>query len=240
MSARILVTRPEPGASRTAQRLSKAGYDPVVLPLTRIEPLAHLLPAGAFDGVIVTSAQALAAADPAGLSRFLTVPVLAVGETTGQAARSLGFSSVNAGTGSTGWIVEHLKATAGPGARLLYLCGRVRRPELEAALAHAGIAVQAVETYDAVPVPYGEEQLASALGGAPFDAVVLMSRQAASAFDRRMSVGRFGPLFKGALIVCFSTRIAEALRAERQRKAVVTEHASEDALMNLLETAFAV
>src|SRR5690606_41867561 len=36
---RILVTRPEPGASSTAQKLRQMGYEPIILPLTRIESL---------------------------------------------------------------------------------------------------------------------------------------------------------------------------------------------------------
>lgn len=238
MSARILVTRPQPGASRTAERLAKAGYAPVVLALTRIEPLPHSMPVGLFDSVIVTSAQALAATDPSGLSRFLSVPVFAVGETTGEAARNLGFSSAIAGTGSTRWIIERLTASMRPNARVLYLCGKVRRPELEEALAQAGIAVEAVETYDAAPIPYSEEELAAALGAMPLSAVTLMSGQAASVFDRQIASGRFAPLFRESLFVCFSARIAEALRAERQSKTVVTDQASEDSLMRLLETAF--
>ncbi|TIX52492.1 MAG: uroporphyrinogen-III synthase, partial [Mesorhizobium sp.] len=31
---RVLVTRPEPGASRTAQRLLDQGFQPILLPLT--------------------------------------------------------------------------------------------------------------------------------------------------------------------------------------------------------------
>ncbi|RWD19075.1 MAG: uroporphyrinogen-III synthase, partial [Mesorhizobium sp.] len=31
---RVLVTRPEPGASRTAQRLEEMGFQPILLPLT--------------------------------------------------------------------------------------------------------------------------------------------------------------------------------------------------------------
>ncbi|RVD11473.1 uroporphyrinogen-III synthase, partial [Mesorhizobium sp. M7A.F.Ca.ET.027.02.1.1] len=36
---RVLVTRPEPGASRTAHRLEEAGFQPVLLPLTETKAL---------------------------------------------------------------------------------------------------------------------------------------------------------------------------------------------------------
>ncbi|TIT17702.1 MAG: uroporphyrinogen-III synthase, partial [Mesorhizobium sp.] len=37
---RVLVTRPEPGASRTARRLADAGFQPILLPLTETVALA--------------------------------------------------------------------------------------------------------------------------------------------------------------------------------------------------------
>jgi uroporphyrinogen-III synthase len=102
---RILITRPEPGASRTAARLRAAGFEAVVLPLTRIERLAFGVPEGRFDGVVVTSAQALAGVDA---SRFISLPVVAVGDTTATAAREMGFSRIETASGS----VESVAAVA--------------------------------------------------------------------------------------------------------------------------------
>jgi uroporphyrinogen-III synthase len=228
---RILVTRPEPGASRTARRLEAAGFDPVALPLTRIAPLDFVMPDGVFDALIVTSAQAL---KPVEADALRHLSVFAVGETTAESARSSGFATVITAGGSVASITALILETAKPSARLLYLCGRVRRPELEAALDEAGFQLAAVETYDAFPVDYSHNGLTACLGEAPFDAVTLMSARAAELFSALAEGAQFAPLFTKSEIVCFSPRIADALAGRAGWKIAVTETASEDALLEHL------
>jgi uroporphyrinogen-III synthase len=232
---RILVTRPEPGASRTAARLAAAGFEPVVLPLTRIETLDFTLPDGPFDAVIVTSSQALKAVKP---ELILHLPVFAVGETTAESAMSVGFGKVITAGGSVASIAALIRESAEPAARLLYLCGKVRRPELETALGDAGFDLKAVETYDAVPVIYSETEFAAHLGKSAFDAVVLMSAQAATLFSAIDQNGRFEALFISSALVCFSKRIADRLEKAAHGRVIVTAEASEDAFMELLSLRF--
>lgn len=239
MSARVLITRPQPGAARTAERLRKAGFDPVVLPLTIIKRLFFKLPSGPFDGIVVTSAQALPLQDTSALVPFLGIPVLAVGETTAQAAKERGFSSVTVGTGAVDGVIGLAAGLLKPGGRLLYLCGRVRRPELEAALSDKGILIEAVETYDAMPLSYSGHELEAHLGNMPFDAVVLMSQQAATAFGALLEDQGYEQLFDKCAIVCFSARIASVCEKLPAHQLLVTKQASEDSLMETLESLYA-
>jgi uroporphyrinogen-III synthase len=224
---RILVTRPEPGASRTAERLRNAGFEAVVLPLTRIERLPFELPDGPFDGLVVTSAQALAVVN---VSYFAALPVVAVGDTTANAARQAGFKLIETGLGSVESVVALAASTFEPNSRLLYLCGKVRRPELETLLRQAGFSIVAAETYNAQPLKHQPGKLAGILGDKPFDAVILLSAVAAELFNQHVSK----PQFSNALLVCFSQRIADAA-GRFDRPIAVTEDATEDSLMKLLE-----
>ena len=57
---RVLVLRPEPGAAATVKRARARGLDAVAIPLFEIEPLAwEAPPAGGFDGLLLTSANAV-------------------------------------------------------------------------------------------------------------------------------------------------------------------------------------
>ena len=235
MKPRILVTRPEPGASRTAARLAAAGFEPVLLPLTRIAPLDFSLPEGDFDAVIVTSAQALKSFKP---DWMLPLPVYAVGETTAESVKSAGFAAIFTASGSVGSIAELVRVSAKPAARLLYLCGKVRRPELEAALKAAGFHVSAVETYDAVPIAYSREALGGRLGQTPFEAVTLMSAQAAELISAIAAAPEFAPLFQSSVMICFSARICAALRGAAGSDICVTKEATEDAMMACLSHRF--
>jgi uroporphyrinogen-III synthase len=224
---RILITRPEPGASRTAERLREAGFEAVSLPLTRIERLAFDFPDVQFDGIVVTSAQALGEAD---YSWLLDVPLIAVGETTAVAARTAGFRHVAAASGSAESVAALAASALKKGGSVLYLCGQVRRPELEALLIDAMFSVAAVATYNAAPVSYDENELAAALGDKRFHAVVLMSAVAAERFAGL--AGR--PEFQDAELICFSKRIAQAV-APLAKPVAITAEATEDSLMKLLK-----
>ena len=232
MKPRVLVTRPEPGASHTAAQLRDAGFEPVILPLTRIVPLDFVLPEGPFDAVIVTSAQALKAVDP---GRLLHAPVFAVGETTEGSAKSAGFGNVMTARGSVESITALVSESAKPAARLLYLCGKARRPELEATLGAAGFQLTAVETYDAVPVAYSIGEIAARLGEMPFDAVTLMSARAAELFSALADKPDFAPLFSRTKTLCLSQRIADALVLQGGWRISVTKKANQGSLLKLLK-----
>jgi uroporphyrinogen-III synthase len=116
---RLLVLRPEPGASATAERARARGLDPVVVPLFEVEPVTWESPeADGFDGVLLTSANAIRHAGE-GLETLRGLKAYAVGEATGEAAREAGFDI--AAIGDAG--VERLLRSVEKDLRLLHLCG---------------------------------------------------------------------------------------------------------------------
>ena len=116
---KLLVLRPEPGASETAARAREMGLEPVVAPLFAIRPLAApAVEAERYDAVLLTSANGARHA-PSGLTGL---PCFAVGEGTAAAARSAGFADVRTGP-SDGAAAAALMAGTGIG-RALHLCGR--------------------------------------------------------------------------------------------------------------------
>ena len=118
---RVLILRPKPGASATAALVSRAGHEPVVVPLFEMVPVDWSLPRGRFDAVAMTSANA-ARLGGDGLRAVRRLPLYAVGEATAEAARAAGFSNVQAGAGDA----DDLAALVPPG-RILRLCGTERR-----------------------------------------------------------------------------------------------------------------
>jgi uroporphyrinogen-III synthase len=227
---RILITRPEPGASRTAGRLREAGYEPVVLPLTRIERLNFEIPDGPFDAVVLTSAQAL---DGVHTAPFASLPMIVVGDMTAKAAGEAGFTRIQTASGSAESVAALAVSTFKPHSRLLYLCGKVRRPELESLLGEAGFIVTAVETYNAAPIDHEFGNLSAIIDGKPFDAVILMSAVTAELFGNYADK----PQFRDSLLVCFSQRIA-AVASLRGSRITVTDEATEGSLMSHLKTRF--
>ena len=120
---RLLVLRPEPGATATVERARERGLEAVAVPLFEIEPLEWKAPDPTrFDGLLLTSANAVrSAADQ--LKALRGLPVYAVGQATADAARDAGFSIASVGDAD----VDRLLGSIDPRLRLLHACGEDRR-----------------------------------------------------------------------------------------------------------------
>ena len=140
---RVLVLRPEPGASATIGKARERGLEPISVPLFEIEPVAWRAPdPSRFDGLLLTSANAIrAAGDQLGTLRGLSV--YAVGAATAEASRESGFEIASAGEAG----VDRLLASIQPGLRLLHLCGEDRRSP-----ANPRQHITPVVVYRAVPI----------------------------------------------------------------------------------------
>ncbi len=145
---RVLLTRAEEAASRTAERLTSAGHTIISAPLSQIEPLAFEWPPGPFDALLATSGNAfLGRAEP---GPFKALPLYTVGERTADIARRAGFTNASAKGRNADELAGFLLGTLPASARFLYLAGADRRPQLEERLSEAGRFLAVVETYQAV------------------------------------------------------------------------------------------
>jgi uroporphyrinogen-III synthase len=134
---RVLVLRPEPGASATVERARAVGLDAVAVPLFEIEPLEWEVPeAGGFDGLLLTSANAIRCGGER-LYDLRGLKVYAVGDATAEAAREAGFDI--AATGDAG--IDRLLGSIDDELRLLHLCGADRREPADARQAIVPLAV---------------------------------------------------------------------------------------------------
>lgn len=142
---KLLVLRPEPGASETAARARAMGLEPVVTPLFAITEVAGPpVEAARFDAVLLTSANGARHAPP-GLT---DLPCFAVGESTAAAARAAGFAEVRTGPCDAA-AAAAMMAEAGVG-RALHLCGRDHL-----AVEAPGVEFERRIVYAAEPVAHG-------------------------------------------------------------------------------------
>ena len=269
MALCVLVTRPEPGAARTAKKLVAMGFEPILLPLTQTIPLpvavkelagqgvalpppltpphkgegdseASTPPSPLWGGVrgggmavAVTSANAIRHAPKELLAALAHLPCHAVGGKTALAAREAGFVSVHEGPGDAAGLAAGMAAHFAA-KRVVYLCGKVRFPGFEQRLAAAEIEVLPVETYDTLPVDYGNEAVVERLGGRPVDAVLLYSAKAAAAMLALGGQAALAHLFADATLLCLSGRVAAAFGPAGGDKIRVSQQPTEEALFETL------
>lgn len=139
---KLLILRPEPGASETAARARAIGLEPVVASLFAISRVdGPPVEARRYQAVLLTSANGARHA-PAGLA---ALPCFAVGESTAAAARAAGFADVRTGP-CDGAAAAAMIAAAGV-ERALHLCGRDHL-----AVEAEGVAIERRVVYAAEPV----------------------------------------------------------------------------------------
>jgi uroporphyrinogen-III synthase len=232
---RVLVTRPQSGASETARRLQALGFLPLTLPLHEIRPLT--VTSGAIlDGaaaVSVTSANAIRHAPRGLLEKLSKLPCFAVGEATAAAARAAGFSTVIEGGGDAETLAEAIVAMR-PVGPVAYLCGRVRRPSFERRLADAGIVAVPVETYDTAAIVRTAGEISDAIGRDPVDYALIYSVNAAKALAETMERTELRDFFKNTIFACISDRIADVLAGRGSGRILVAREPGEAALLSEL------
>lgn len=138
------------------ERALASGLEAVAVPLFRLEPVTWTVPpASNFDGLLVTSANAVRLAG-AGLAALWSLLAYAVGEATAAALRDRGFAVAATGNGG----IDRLLASVDPGLRLLHLCGEERREPVGAQQEITPLTV-----YRVVPMerPTGMERLTGAI-----------------------------------------------------------------------------
>jgi uroporphyrinogen-III synthase len=212
---RVLVTRSEPGASETAQRLAGLGFAPLVEPLFEIEPfdVPHLPP---FDALAFTSANGVRAF--AKLNARRDVPVFCVGARTAEAAREAGFSGVTSADGDVDTLARVIPGALPTGARLLHSGNEESRGDLVGQLGGRGISAAFIATFRAVPSKSPGPILAAHLAGKPsFDAVLIHSPRAAKILSGFLTtdsatIGNRAPINVAAI----SEAAAEPLRGKAQ------------------------
>jgi len=119
---RVAVLRPAPDNARTATKLSERGHDVTLSPLFEIRALPWIAPApDAFDALLLTSANAIHGGG-AELARLQSLPVIAVGPRTAEAAQAAGFSVAMTGDADAARIAT--MARAARYRRMVHLAGR--------------------------------------------------------------------------------------------------------------------
>ena len=231
---RVLLTRPEPDAARTAARLNAAGHEAVVDSLLTIEPVAFDPPRGDYAALAVTSANALraAGASPA-IARFTSLPLFALGAHSAHAARETGFSNVETGGGDADALGAMLAQRLPAGARVLYLAGENRARDLAALTAPAKVTIETLVVYRARAAERFKEATAEKLRAREIDAVLHFSPRSAAIFATLVRKAGLQSALPSIRHLCLSGAVAAAL-SEVGGKVEIASRPEEAALLALL------
>lgn len=236
----VIVTRPEPDASRFAAAARRAGLEPVVSPLMRIVFRSGAPDLGGVGAVAFTSANGVRAFVAASAIPPET-PAFAVGPASAEAARDAGFAEVATAGGDVASLARMIGEAHQAGriaGEVLHVCGSDRAGDLVAALAQAGAPARRAVLYEARPseglAPAAVEALKGAASG-PW--VALFSPRTAKLFVDQVRAAGLEDRLAAARAACLSGAVAEAAGAARWREIAVAPAPTTEMVIALLTRA---
>lgn len=227
----MLITRPEPGASQTAARLTLLGFDPIIAPVLSIIP-QEVRPPAHWSATVLSSRNAVQACPRSMYGR----PAFAVGTTTATAATKAGFSHVFNADGDATALAALIANTASPGDGTLILpVAQGQGGELAASLRLRGFRVLRRVAYRAAPVETLPAAAVSSLGGGRVAAAMFFSAETSRHFARLLRAANLVEAIRDVEAVSISERAAVALRPFPWRRIQVAKKPNQDAMLALLQ-----
>ncbi|WP_428493214.1 uroporphyrinogen-III synthase [Rhodopila sp.] len=227
---RILITRPEPGATQTAARLTKIGFQPVIAPMLTINSRQIRAP-DYVAATLLTSRNSVAACPPS----LHGSPVFAVGAATANLASKAGFRHVFSADGDAGVLCKLVADKLSPEHGSLFLpTGQGQGIDFAASLRQRGFRVVRRVAYRADGVPVLPAAAAMSLRHGELAAALFFSGETSRHFARLVQAAELAEAVRGIEAVSISERAAMPLRVLRWRRIRVAEKPNQDAMLVLL------
>ena len=159
----LIVTRPEPDATRTARALIRLGHEAILSPMLDIVTDRNAkIPTRSYQAVLVTSSNAVRALAARPVRPVtVEVPLLAVGDQTALEAKRAGFRAARSAGGALDDLVALVGAELSPAAGpLLYAAGEEQAGDLAGRLEERGF-----DGRDGDPLPRRTASAAGQRGG---------------------------------------------------------------------------
>ncbi len=230
---RVVLTRSSEDAAAAAKRLTALGFTPLFAPALSIRATGATPPEGSFDALIATSAAAFTVLAPERYAKLASLPLYVVGERTAEVASRIGLPAPRAIAPGAATLAALVCDRLPQKSRVLYLAGRDRTGDIEAALAAAGHKVALCEIYEAQAREAWSAEEADAFSTS--DAALYYSRRSAEIVVGLANKANLAEKLRSALHICISENAAEPLRQAGAVNVVVAAKPTEAGLFEALK-----
>lgn len=233
---RVLITRPEPDASLSAERLRALGYEVLVAPMLKTvfstEPLDDVQKA---DLVVTSRNGVRALADLASDAMREERTLYTVGDATAELARDVGFKNIRSAAGSVDQLVELIGSAIDEDCnQLTYICGRERKGQLEDKLRMNGLKVDVAVRYHADGVDHLPTDIQNAIRDQKIDAVLFYSNRTAEVFKAVIERIELSQLTNFISYFCLAKSIQSVFDRDEGMQLYVAELPNEQSLFAAL------
>ena len=232
----IIVTRAEPGASETVERLKARGLTASLAPMLSLVELpdSDMPDPSDLSGVVFTSANGVRTYTARRSDRHL--PVWCVGPATAQAARNEGFDTVHESAGNAVDLAHFIAARApSPSLPLLHVANAAAAGTLQEKLKSQGYRTVFAALYEMRPAISLPEQVAKLLDQNARAIILLHSEKGARAFAALTKARELA----NCTGVAISERASTPLERSNLSAIYTADTPNEDGLFAALEIALA-
>jgi uroporphyrinogen-III synthase len=227
---RVLITRPEPGATETAAKLIALGFVPIVAPVLSIVA-RHVRIPDHVTATLLTSRNAVAGCPPFLHDR----PVFTVGTATAARAADAGFRRVLNADGDAAGLATLVADTLSPTDGSLFLpTGQAQGTDLAVSLRELGFHVLRRVVYQTDRLPALPEAAATHLRKGQLATAMFFSGETSRHFVRLVRAAGLAETVSGVEAVSISERAAVPLRLLRWRGISVAAKPNQDDMLALL------
>lgn len=236
---KVLLTRAESAAQRSAGKLRQLGFDPIVMPIFEVHDTGIDMPVDLADLFVFTSANAAETLDRRGWRpKDAEITAYCVGGRTAEAVAKLGFENVVISGPDAPALCRQLAVDhAGKELQALYPCGTRLQHDLAELLEPSDIAVTPVPVYRHQTIDRSKEEIAYALNALSGGSVMVYSAASARHLEHLLTEHRLEPLLKSLICICISKAAANPVCALPWRELKVVDQPNESSMLVLLQQA---
>ena len=237
----LIVTRPEPAASTTAEKLRAMGHDVLISPMLEIVDTGSEIPEGNFYCIIITSSNALNMLAQRGIDNFRqNIPLYVVGDKTAELARKLGFLDVYSASGNANDLIKLLAnqvdLSTSANRSALYICGADSTAGFIKSLQKTGLNLITWINYKAILVDQLTNETANLLRrGAPVG-ILLYSARTARQLSKLVMKITPDQAFDYIELFALSDNIRQSLGPALQNRCIVAQNPDQPSLFNLIRS----
>jgi uroporphyrinogen-III synthase len=236
---KLIVTRPETAASKTAEKLRSLGHEVSVSPMLEIVATETDMPSDDFSMIIITSANALQILEKQDFEHsLLDTPLYVVGDQTSKIARDIGFINVHSAAGNAKNLVELIKSCS-PASQTsqksaLYICGKHSTSGFIDDLSMFGLNIKVWINYKANLVDQLTNNSVDFLSTGNSVGVLLYSARSARQFSKLIDHQKTTYTIENMSIFVLSSMVKKALSEDLQKVTRIAQKPDEQSLFALI------
>lgn len=230
---RLLMTRPEPDASHSAQRLRALGHEVIISSVMETK-FSNAPLSGPYETFVVTSRNGARALFKL-LPNEKKATIYTVGDATAELLCDSGFQNVHSASGTVNELVDLI--TSNNVKQLTYICGRDRKGNLEGRLEAKGLSVKLEERYQTEFANSFSQLARDAISNRGLDGVLIYSARSAEAYLEIAERENLSYSTKKLPYFCLAKNITTVFHQGEHKRVFTAATPDENALFKLLQAA---